>query len=315
MSTIKRVRLALALIVSVVLTITVTACSPIGYGSDANPKTSKYLFDQFVDGKYLDPFETSSPDIGSTMEAMIQLSGVGYDKEKQAEAVKWLTSNTNLLTSTGQRAEFIFAAHALGFESDASVVPVLEKLIAAVPDNAVIEDTNNFSYSWVIFGLAAAGEKELANKVAVKLSTMSEVLGGYKYILHDSAGDTTADVTGFSILSMKATEGYGSAEDEAAKTFAISKAKNWLATNIQSNTHWVGYGNVDISGTAYGAMALTALGDKTDNLVKWLQSQEDSKNGGLVAPWSEPTADLFSTTQAILAMSKLNFIDILNHSR
>jgi len=49
-------------------------------------------------------------------------------------------------------------------------------------------------------------------------------------------------------------------------------------------------------------------------VFKWLQTQVNEKDGGVVAPWNAPDSDIFSTTQSILAMSKLNFIDVLNNS-
>jgi hypothetical protein len=298
---------------SALLIIGLSACSSNGYGTDLQPKTSSFLAKSFKSGGYMAPYLTPTADVGSTMEAMIQLSGVGYDSEKQSKAIDWLTSNTDLINTNGLRGEYIFTAHALGFESEPSVEKALTEVKAAVNAKGEIADTNNFSYAWVILGLASAGEETKANLAAMNLVNKVLPNGGYKYS-NDSATDSpTADVTGFAIIALKATEGFGSSQDEAGKTFTISKAKKWLIDFTAQGNHWMGYGDVDVSGTAYGIMALHSIGVETKEYSKWLQGRINKTDFGIVSPWSDPDSDLFSTLQSILPLSNLSFIDILNH--
>lgn len=306
-------RFALVIALVTAISLALTGCSTAGYGTDSSPKTSKYVLDKFDNGQFLAPFREGSPEIGISLEAMTHLSALGYDKKKQQAAIDWSINNTDRLTSPGLKATYIFTAHALGFASDPGVKPLLEELKKSISNEGVVKDTNNFSYSWVIFALLASDEKELANKVAMKLSTFSELNGGYKYQQGDPESMDTADVTGFSIMALKATEGLGTSEDEAAKTFAISKAKAWLKNAIVENNHWTSYNDLDVSGTAYAIMALTSLGEDVSDEVKWLNTRVNATDGGIIAPWTEPGSDVFSSAQALLALSKLSFIDVLKH--
>jgi hypothetical protein len=313
MSTINKLRTVIAITVAASLTFTLAACSFSNYGKDAEPQTSNYLYSQFVDGKYLDPYETEG-DIGITMESMVQLSAVGYDKSKFTKAIDWLTSNTQLLKSPGLKAEYVFTAHALGFADHPTVAQKLKELKDAIGPDYVIADTNTFSYCWVILGLAAAGEKTLANNIALEITNYNEASGGYKYIYGDKKSPEAADVTGFVILAVLATKGFGNSDEESIKNFITGRAKIWLTKNVQSDGHWNGYGGIDISGTAYASMALHALEKNTDEYITWLKQQINAKDGGIVAPWTEPASDIFSTSQSILALNNLSFIDVLEHA-
>jgi hypothetical protein len=310
---IRKIRPAIALMLSALLIMGLSACSSNGYGIDLQPKTSSFLAKSFKSGEYMAPYLTPTADVGSTMEAMIQLSGVGYDSEKQSKAIDWLASNTDLINTNGLRGEYIFTAHALGFESEPSVAKALTDLNAAVDANGEITDTNNFSYAWVILGLAAAGEESKANLAAMNLVNKIQPNGGYKYSNGSTTDTPTADVTAFAIIALKATEGFGTSQDEAGKTFTISRAKKWLMDFTAQGNHWLGYGDVDVSGTAYGIMALHAIGVDATEYTKWLQGRINPKDSGIVSPWSDPDSDLFSTLQSILPLSNLSFIDVLNH--
>lgn len=306
-------RFALVITFISVVSLALTGCSAGGYGSDASPKTSKFVIDKFNQGQFLDPFTAGSPEMGITLEAMGNLSALGYDKSKQEKAIAWVTNNTDKLNSPGLVGSYIFTSHALGFADDLSVSEQLTKLKASVEDDGSIKDSNNFADSWVIFALLASGENELANKVALKLSALCETSGGYKYVQGDASSTEATDVTSFAIISMKATEGLGSSEEEAAKSFAINKAKTWLQSSIVESNHWLMDEDADISGTAYAIMAMTALGEDVSAQIKWLSAQANSKDGGITSPWSDGEGDVFSSAQSLLALSKLSLIDVLKH--
>jgi len=314
MSTINKLRKSVLLTFISVAVLALASCSSGGYGQDASPKTSNFVYSNFTDKTFLDPFETASGDVGATMESLVQLTGIGYEKSKFSKSITWLTENTDLLKSPGLIGQFIFTAHAVGFSEEKTVseqLAILKKVIAA---DGTVPDTNNFSYSWVVLGLLAAGENDLAAKVSKKLFSFIEQDGGLKYAFGDTASPTATDVTAFALMSFKATENLGSDQDKAATALAISRTKNWLQSRKDAGNFWLMDGDIDISGTAYAIMALDAVGDDVTPSIKWLTSQV-GKDGGLATAWSAPDSDLFSTNQSILALSGLNFLDVLNNSK
>lgn len=314
MSTIKTGvrRLALVTVIISSLALALSSCSSEGYGKDSYPKTSKFVFDKFNSGEFLDTFTPGEPEEGITLEAMTQLSALGYDKKKQEKAIAWAKKNTAALDSIGLKATYIFAAHSLGFADDETVRTAAAEVVAGVAEDGTVSG-NNFVYSWVIFALLSEGNKELANTVALKLTTLSEFSGGYKYLTGDTTSESATDVTSFAILAIKATLGTGSEADEAAKEFAISKSKAFVAGTVVDGNHWNSYGDVDVSGTAYAIMALKSVGSDITEPHAWLVSRISSTDGGVIAPWTDPSSDTFSTAQSLLALSHLSFVDVLNH--
>jgi len=312
MSTINKIRTAIVLTIVSALTISLTACSPSGYGTDGNPKTSQFLYSQFQKGEYLDPFKSGKGDVGVTMEGMIQLSGVGYDKTKFAKAINWLKKNQSLLKTPGLKAEYIFTARALDFYEDPTVQTQLSLLKKSVATDGTVKDTNNFAYCWVIYGLLAAGEKDLANKVSLVLANQFESSGGYKVSFGDPNSVEAVDVTAFVGMTLKQTTNIGSETDQSMKTFVAGRTKVWLNKNTVDGDHWSSFGEADPSGTAYAAMAFRQWKNDTAPYSDWLKKQVNSKDGGIISPWSNGASDVFSTSQAILALNSLNFTDILN---
>lgn len=300
--------------VATVIALALSACSSSGYGTDLNPKTSKYVFEKFNNGQFLDTFTPGEPEEGITLEAMVQLSALGYDSTKQFKASQWTAQNVDSFDSIGLKATYVFAAHALGFAEDQSVRSAVDAIIAGVEQDGSLTGSNNYVYSWVIFALLAEDKKELANRVALKLSTLAEVSGGYKYIQGDQQNPIATDVTSFSIMAMKASLGTGSETDEAAKEFAISKSKAIVVGSRVDGTHWESYGDLDMSGTAYAIMAMVSLDQDVTESVDWLKTKISPTEGGVIAPWSEPHSDLFSSAQSLLALSKLSFVDVLENT-
>jgi hypothetical protein len=305
-------RLALVTVIISSIALALSACSSETYGKDSHPQTSKFVFDKFNGGEFLDTFTPGEPEEGITLEAMAQLSALGYDKTKQEKAIAWTKANYSELDSIGLKATYIFTAHSLGFADDATVRTAVEEVVAGIADDGTVRG-NNFVYSWVIFALLSENNKELANTVALKLTTLSEVSGGYKYLTGDTTSESATDVTSFAIMALQASLGTGSEADEAAKEFAISKSKAFVTGTIVDGNHWNSYGDVDISGTAYAIMALTSVGSETSDAHDWLKSRINSADGGVIAPWTDPSSDTFSTAQSLLALSHLSFVDVLLH--
>ena len=294
-------------------TLLLASCSSSSFGSDPIPKTSKFVFEKFNGGEFLDTFTPDKPEAGITLEAMTQLSALGYDSTKQAKAIAWAKANTAEFNSIGLKATYLFTAHALGFADDESVRTAAKEVASGVGSDGTLEGSNNFVYSWVILALLAEDEKELANKVAVHLSTLSEQDGGYKYVQGDPQSTDAADVTSFALMAMKASLGTGTSTDEAAKEFAVSKAKTYLSASVVDGTHWTSYGDVDVSGTAYAIMALSVMEVDVAAERAWLASRISPTDGGVSAPWTEPAGDTFSSAQSLLPLAKLSFLDILKH--
>jgi len=306
-------RFAFVIPIFTALTLLLASCSGNSYGTDPIPKTSNFVFAKFNGGEFLDAFTLDKPEAGITLEAMAQLSALGYDKNKQASAVAWAKSHTELFDSIGLKATYVFTAHSLGFAEDATVRTAAADVAAGVGDSGSLPGSNNFVYSWVIFALLAEDKKELANEVALHLSGLSETDGGYKYVTGDPQSSAAADVTAFALMSMKASLGTSDSTAEATKEFAVSKAKTWLTSNQTEGTHWSAYGDVDVSGSAYAIMALTAMDVDVVSSREWLKSRVSPTDGGVSAPWTEPAGDLFSSAQSLLALSKLSFIDVLKN--
>ena len=306
-------RFALIVPIFTALTLLLASCSGSSYGSDPIPNTTKFVFDKFNGGEFLDTFTPDTPEPGITLEAMAQLSAFGYDKDKQDKAIAWAKSHTELFDSIGLKATYVFTAHALGFADEVTVRTAAAAVAAGVGDSGSLPDSNNFVYSWVIFALLAEDKKELANEVALKLSGLSETDGGYKYFQGDPQSPDAADVTAFALMAMKASLGTSDSTAEATKEFAVSKAKTWLTSNQTEGTHWSSYGDVDVSGSAYAIMALTAMDVDVASSREWLQSRISPTDSGVRAPWTDPAGDLFSSAQSLLPLSKLNFIDVLKH--
>ena len=258
------------------------------------------------------PFEPGKAEMGLTLEALVNLSTLGYTEELLKPAIDWATSNTSLLTSAGLKANYVFTAHAAGFGDHPTVPSVLFDVKAEIDSEGFVADTNNFAYSWVILALMASEDTDLANQVALQLIKNSESTGGYKYTKGDSQSAEAADVTAFAVMAIKSTEEFGSAEDKTAKQSANEKSLTWLQDNLVEGTHYVSYGANDLAGTSYAAMALIASDIEATASVEWLAAQISATDFGIPSAYSEGASDVFTSVQALLPLSSLTFIDVLN---
>ena len=206
----------------------------------------------------------------------------------------------------------MFAAHAAGFGDHPTVPSVLFDVKAAIDSEGYVADTNNFAYSWVILALMASQDTDLANQVALQLTKNAESTGGYKYTKGDSQSTEAADVTAFAVMAIKSTEEFGSADDKSAKQAANEKSLTWLQANLVEGTHYVSYGANDLAGTSYAAMALTASDIDATASVEWLAAQINATDFGIPSAYSEGASDVFTSVQALLPLSSLTFIDVLN---
>lgn len=312
-SSTKQVR-SFALVISALaaISLALTGCStqPVQV-IDQQPKTSQFVLDSFQDGEFLTPFEAGKAEMGLTLEALVNLSALGYTEEQLKPAINWVTSNTALLTSAGLKATYVFTAHAAGFGDHPTVPSVLFDLKAEIDSEGFVEDTNNFAYSWVILGLMASKNTDLANQVALQLTKNAESSGGYRYTKGDTQSTEAADVTAFAVMAIKSTEGFGSVDDKSAKQDANDKSLIWLQDNLVEGTHYVAYGANDLAGASYAAMALLASGIDATKSVDWLADQINATDFGIPSAYSEGASDVFTTVQALLPLSSLTLIDVL----
>ncbi len=277
-----------------------------------HPKTSQFVMDSFQDGQFLDPFEEGKPDMGSTLEAIANLSLLGYGTSDLQKQIDWVKANTPLLSSAGLKANYVYTAYVAGFANDASVVAQLQIMKDYIAADGTVKDTNNFAYSYVLLALIAGEQNELANKVALKLISNAEVNGGYKYTKGDTESFESADVTAFALMSIQASLGLSSAEDDTAKQFSIDKSKEWLLNNLVTGDHFEAYENLDLGGTSYATMALIASGQDATKLVSWLAARIKKEDGGIPSPYSANASDVFTTVQALLPLSSVTLVDAMN---
>jgi hypothetical protein len=306
-------RFALFISAITAISMVLTGCSaPSDQVVNQQPKTSQFVMDSFQDGQFLDPFEEGKPDMGLTLEAIANLSVLGYSTSDLQKQIDWVKANTTLLSSAGLKANYVYTAYVAGFANDASVIAQLQIMKDSIAEDGTVKDTNNFAYSYVLLALIAGEQNELANKVALKLISNAEVNGGYKYTKGDTESFESADVTAFALMAIQASLGLSSAEDDTAKQFSIDKSREWLLNNLVTGDHFEAYENLDLGGTSYATMALIASGQDATKLVAWLAARIKKEDGGIPSPFSANASDVFTTVQALLPLSSVTLIDAMN---
>lgn len=305
-------RFALLITAITSLSLALTGCSNTAAELDKNPDTSKFVLNAFQDGQFLAPFEAGKADMGITLEAIANLSALGYGESDLEGPINWAKSNTELLTSTGLKAVYVFSAYASGFSEDPSVVAQLQIMKDAISEDGTVKDTNNFSYAYVLMALLVSGQNELANQVALKMASNSEISGGYKYNKGDTQSVESADVTSVSLMAIQASIGLGTEEDDAAKKFAIEKSKNWLQRNIVEETHFVAFENFDLAGTSFAIMAMISTEQDATKPQEWLAARMSKEDSGIPSPYSGENSDVFTTVQALLPLSGITFADVFD---
>jgi hypothetical protein len=307
---VRRFALLIAAITSISLSL--AGCSSPAEVLDKNPATSKFVLNAFQDGQFLDPFEEGKADMGLTLEAITNLSSLGYSQADLEKPINWVKANTSILGSTGLKANYVFTSYVAGFSEDPSVVAQLQIMKDAIAADGTVKDTNNFAYGYVVFALLASGKTDLANQVALKMISNAEVSGGYKYTRGDTQSFESADVTSMSLMAIQATLGLGSEEDETAKQFSIEKSRDWLLRNLVGGEHYFAWDNYDLAGTSFGIMALISTNQDVTMPQAWLAARINKKDSGIPSPFSGDASDVFTTVQALLALSGITFADALD---
>lgn len=297
----------------------VFAATPPASAAVKYQSTVRFIASKFVNHQYVEGFTAGKPDYGFTIESLLQLRAAGQTAKSQASAVAFnLQSATNLGTAatktgllyvsqkfqTGRGAMFLVASKAYGLVKSTTYQAVLKLVKANVKPTGEVTDAfgNTFTYGWTVLGLTAAGETKLAGLVANKLAALARPDGGFGT---DQTGDTltsAADATGMALMALAATKKSG--------TTAAKNAIAWLKTAMVGDNHFEAWGDVDVNGTAYAAMGLAAVGQKTSALQTWLVARI-APTGGLTTPWSEGKGDTYATAQGYLALLGSSYVALL----
>ncbi|MEY2677101.1 MAG: hypothetical protein RL510_1121 [Actinomycetota bacterium] len=271
------------------------------------PATANFLAGKFVtaaDGTYLEGFTPGKPDVGFTLEAIAQLSQSGDDIDV-TKAEEWALSNTESITDDsgnlilGLAAKWLFVSEVLDFENKDAREFVLSELTSHWSEGSSAEKSGNtFDYAWQALALQAAGKQAEAERAAEALSQIRRVDNGWGTDLSDSTTASSTDATAIALMAFIAT----------GLTDAADVAKAWLKANIKAD-HFEAWGDVDVNGTAYAAMALQAAGEDVAPIKAWLASRV-AKDGGLETPWSAGAGDVFATAQGYLPLIGLNYVEL-----
>lgn len=301
--------------------------------ADAFPATTEFLSGKFVAGRAIDGFSPGKPDYGFTMEAMLQLRAAGKTVAQQRLAINHVLNDLTVSVNRGGgylfdaskkfkpglAGKFLFTGVALRVANGPTknnVTTLLRKAISA--DGSIIgSDGNTYDYAWVVLGLKAlktSKDAALANRVALKLSTMALTDGGFGFDRNAGTSISTADSTGIALQALVASKADGSAADKAAKLRAIRLSSSYLTKTDVDENHWKAFGEIDVNGTAYAAMGLKAAGVSKAQIAKystWLKSRLAADGKGFVTPWSSGAGDTFATAQSYVPLIGLSYLDLL----
>jgi hypothetical protein len=288
--------------------------------------TVRFIASKFVEKKYVEGFSAGKPDFGFTIEALLQLRAAGQSANSFKPAVDFnlrSAANAGISTKvgllyvdkkfqTGRGGMFLVASKAFALPKSSLSTSVLNSVKAAVSKTGEIADANGntFIYGWTVLGLKAAGETKLANLVATKLASIARPDGGFGT---DLTGDTLtsgSDASGMALMALAAVNKTGTSAQEKAKSAASTKAVNWLTKTALVTDHYEAWGDVDVNGTAYAAMGLSAAGKLNPSIQKWLVSRI-APNGGLVSAYSSGAADIFASAQGYIALLGSSYVSLI----
>jgi len=301
--------------------------------ADAFPSTTEFLSSKFVAGKAIDGFSPGKADYGFTLEAMLQLRAAGKTVAQQRVAINHVLNDLTVSVNRGGgylfdaskkfkpglAGKFLFTGVALRVANGPTknnVASLLRKAISA--DGTIVgSEGNTYDYAWVILGLKAlntAKDTALANRVALKLSSMALADGGFGFDRNAATSTSSADSTGIALQALVASKADGSATERAAKLKAIRLSSSYLTKTDVDDNHWQAFGDIDVNGTAYAAMGLKAAGVNKAQVAKystWLKSRLATDGKGFVTPWSSGAGDTFATAQSYVPLVGLSYLDLM----
>ena len=307
--------------IATLITITAVALSTSILPASAEVKqanTVRFIASKFVDKKYVEGFTPGKPDFGFTIESLLQLRAAGQTAKSFKPAVDFnLRSAANAGINnkvgslfvdqkfqTGRGGMFLVASKAFALPKSSLRTSVLNSVKASVNKSGEIADANGntFIYGWTILGLTASGETKLAGLVATKLATLARTDGGFGTDLTADTLASSADATGMALMAF--------ASVNRSKAAVTTKAANWLTKTAMVTDHFVAWGEVDVNGTAYAAMGLSAIGQRNSAIQKWMVSRV-APTGGLISAYSGGKADIFASAQGYLALLGSNYVALI----
>lgn len=288
--------------------------------------TVRFIASKFVNKQYVEGFTPGKPDFGFTIEALLQLRAAGQSANSFKPAVDFnlrSAANAGISTKvgtlfvdkkfqTGRGGMFLVASKAFALPKSTLSTSVLNSVKAAVGKTGEIVDANGntFIYGWTVLGLKASGETKLANLVATKLASIARPDGGFGT---DLTGDTLtsgSDASGMALMALAAVKSSGNLNQERSKSGASTKAVTWLTKTALVKDHFEAWGEVDVNGTAYAAMGLSAAGQTNSAIQKWMVSRI-APTGGLVSAYSSGAADIFASAQGYIALLGSSYVSLI----
>ncbi len=310
-----------------IITSTIAVAAPAQAADATTNAASNFLTSKFVEGKAVEGFTPGKFDFGITLESMLQRKAAGRSLASQNAAVNfvlntrvasgldYLASPSDKTLLPGLAGKFLFTAKAL----KAPVAPNSNKVLAALKKTIATDGTiagstgNTFDYAWVVLGLQSLGQTALATKVEAKLIALAKTDGGFGYDQTADSTNSSVDSTGIALQALASLKGLGGARLAAANKVTTTKAVAWL--NAQKITdaqgpHWESWGAFDVNGTAYAAMGLKAAGQNIAAIGTWLKTKI-AADGGVASAWSAGKGDAMATSQSIVPMIGLSYLDLL----
>jgi len=281
-------------------------------------ETAKFLSSQFVEGKFLEGFTPGSPEYGFSLEALSQLS-LAREIDKSA-AVEFLLQNSPdylIVAESGQlqpglTGKFLFASKVAGATNRPIVDDLVDQVSKQISDSGQLNSStaSTFDYSWLILGLYAQDQKELAGQLALALAQTARSDGGFGFDSTEETTESSTDATAMAIMALELTKNTNS-ETTEQKQSAIDAGLQYLKSKIVEGSHFVAYEAEDVNGTALALMAMHATGQENlDPIHLWLESKIQA-DGGLGSPWVEGAGDKYATAQGYLALEGKSYLDLL----
>lgn len=312
--------------------LTIAATTP-AQAAVSYSKTVSYISAQFVDGKYVVGFTAGKADYGMTLEAMLQLLAAGKDAKAQAVAVSYNLKSTAYVglsakktgalytpdnrLKLGDAGKFLFTFAALKQSANTLYKDVLASVKASIAaDGSTPGDQNVYTSSWLVLGLKAIKQNALAEKVAVKLASLSvPKTGGFADDQVESANTASPDATGIALQALAASKGLGTKSEETSKSAAINGARAWIKSIAQTDANGSfvnNWGDWNANSTEYVAMGLKATGSNISAYAKWIASKISAADNGIQAgSWTNGAGNAYATIQGYVPLIGKSYLDLI----
>ena len=281
-------------------------------------QTAQFLNSQFVNGEYIEGFTPGAAEYGFSLEAISHLS---FAKEIDSSPARkfLLESDTTFLFSEetgeiipGLAGKFLYASKVTGADNESLTEKITQSLKEVVlPDGSLSSLTpSTFDYSWVILGLYAQDQKEVAATLAYKLSSLTRADGGFGFDDSEFTTASSTDATAMAVMALELTKDLDSSNVSGNQS-AIEAALDYLDSTMVDGTHFVAFDAVDVNGTALALMAYQSATGLLNESVHTFLVGLIQTDGGIGSPWVENAGDRFATAQGYLALEGKSYLSLL----